>query len=68
MKIAIVAVLAALTLAACGGVDQSGVTQSSVDAPSWVVSFYVDSVDGRRVPCIFAKEGYGGGLSCGWSR
>lgn len=68
MKIAIISALAALTLVACGEVDQNGVSESSIGAPGWVVSFYVDSVDGRRVPCIFAKDGYGGGLSCGWSR
>jgi uncharacterized lipoprotein NlpE involved in copper resistance len=30
-------------------------------------TFYVDTVDGRSIPCVYVKQGYGAGLSCDWS-
>ncbi|QFG14115.1 hypothetical protein I5G97_gp039 [Mycobacterium phage Curiosium] len=37
-------------------------------APGEVTVHYVDLPDGRKVLCVFEKDGYGGGLSCDWSR
>ena len=38
---------------------------------SWIdrelTSFYVDTVDGRKIPCVYVDNGYDGGLSCDWS-
>jgi hypothetical protein len=67
MKIAIIAVIAALTLAACGGTNQNGTAVSEANVP-FVSTFYVDTIDGQKVVCIWAGLGYGGGLSCDWSR
>ena len=66
MKIAIVAVIAALTLAACGSTNESGTAVSEANVPH-VSTFYVDAIDGQRVVCIWAGLGYGGGLSCDWN-
>lgn len=63
--IAIIAGL--LMLSGCGGVNENGTAVKEANVP-FVSTFYVDTVDGQKVVCIWAGLGYGGGLSCDWSK
>lgn len=65
---AVLGAVVALLLAGCAGgeVDGDGVSTGSPAKMPSVVSFKVKAVDGRTIPCIWAKSGYGGGLSCDW--
>lgn len=63
MKKLIVATAAALLLAGCG---TKNTAEPSEKYPETRVTFTADLPDGREVLCIFAKAGYGGGLSCDW--
>lgn len=52
------------TTSACGSTD--GVENGGTNAPKTHYTFYQDTPDGR-VLCVWAKSGYGGGLSCDWA-
>ncbi|AEK08029.1 hypothetical protein ANAYA_70 [Mycobacterium phage Anaya] len=62
--VAPVVVILALTLTGCSGTDQ----ETGNTVPSWIAPHSVDLPDGRRVLCVWEKDGYGGGLSCDWGR
>lgn len=69
------------TLTACGSADSADTANagsaSSGTAPvemtevdpdrSSTQSFYVETIDGRTVPCIYHHYARGGGLSCDWN-
>jgi len=62
--VGLVAILAGLLmLSGCSSEDGTGGF-----AGRGQVSFYIDTVDGRSIPCVFVKQGYGAGLSCDWSK
>jgi ABC-type glycerol-3-phosphate transport system substrate-binding protein len=59
-KALVVAVLAALTLTACGTpAEAPGESKGSFRTT-------VVNVDGRGVQCVTWKHGYAGGVSCDW--
>jgi hypothetical protein len=58
------AAAAALLLTACG----SGHDAEGHERPRTVQPHYVDLPDGRRVLCVWEKQGYGGGVSCDWGK
>lgn len=66
------AAVAFLTLALTGCASESGnggSTDPEINAqltPSDHYSFVQELQDGRKVLCVWAKSGYGGGLSCDW--
>lgn len=62
MRKMVVAIVAAVVLAGCAQNLEPGESASVLEdtAPQIVLDF--DLPDGTR--CIFAKSGYGGGLSC----
>lgn len=70
------AVVSLTALSACGsGSDSSGTPQKSSAEKSKELSgenlsqhyvFYQELPDGRRVMCVWAKWGNGGGPSCDW--
>lgn len=71
--LAAVAVLSIISLGACAssppgasGSDGSSNEDTSQPAPDTHYSFYETLPDGQKVLCIWAKTGYGGGLSCDW--
>lgn len=53
----------ALALAGCG--IQEG-SESSSHYPVSHYTFVQELPDGDSVLCVWAKDGYGGGLSCDW--
>ncbi|AXC35812.1 membrane protein [Mycobacterium phage Beezoo] len=53
-----------MMLTGCSGTDQ----ETGNDIPSWIAPHTVNLPDGRKVLCVWEKDGYGGGLSCDWSR
>lgn len=58
----------AIVLTACGAQkDANGDIPAGDGAPETVNSFWVKTVDGRRIPCIWASGYNRGGLSCDWS-
>ena len=59
--------LAAVLLAGCTPQAPAGQPQDNPASAPYVVSVWVDTVDGRRIPCVWAALGYGGGFSCDWS-
>jgi len=67
------AALLALALTGCAGgpsgAGNGGSTDPELNAqltPSTHYSFVQELQDGRKVLCVWAKDGYGGGLSCDW--
>ena len=78
MRTKIVALVAVslLALTACGSsgkgvpIDSDGVlrTDPEISGGASVSTFYVETVDGREIPCVYVAEGRGAGLSCDWSK
>ena len=67
MRRAAVALAAVLLLAGCASAHGPTPTGPAGEAQRpCTLSVWVQTVDGRRVPCVWAKEGQGGGLSCDW--
>lgn len=60
----------ALALTGCAsGAGNGGSTDPELNdqrTPSVHYSFVQELPDGRKVLCVWAKSGYGGGLSCDW--
>jgi len=60
----------ALALTGCSaGSGNGGSTDPEINAqltPGTHYSFVQELQDGRKVLCVWAKDGYGGGLSCDW--
>lgn len=56
--------LASVFLVGCGTAE--GEETPGKNYPPTHYSFYQDTPEGK-VLCIWAKDGYGGGLSCDWS-
>ncbi|GAA4762483.1 hypothetical protein [Microbacterium gilvum] len=63
---AAVGVLATVALAGCA--TGSASPETNERRPEQVQAFEVKLDDGRSVLCVWAKSGYGGGLSCDWAR
>lgn len=64
IRLAFAAVLALLLLTACGGKTEGA--ESGVDSePHSHYTFWQKTPNGQ-VLCVWAKSGYGGGLSCDW--
>lgn len=60
--------LVALLLAGCGApTDETGAVMSKREAPESVRTFWTTTIDGRRIPCVWATGYNKGGLSCDWS-
>ena len=61
--------LTAMLLAGCGAAtDDTGTVQAGDNTPEAVNSFYVQTVDGRRIPCVWASGYNRAGLSCDWGQ
>lgn len=60
------AALSLMLLTGCGSPLQ-GTDAKGNKAPQHHYAFYQDLPDGRTVLCVWAKSGYGGGVSCDWS-
>lgn len=59
-------VTAVVLLSGCSATQRSdGTSDGIADTPD-VTSLYVDTIDGHRVLCVWARQGYGGGVSCDW--
>jgi len=54
-----------LILTAVAGCGSSSYTPAPGTSQS-VESFWVDTVDGRQIPCVSWRVSYGSGLSCDW--
>lgn len=61
--LAVLGVAGVLVLAGCG--IQEG-AETSEYYPTTHYTFEQELPDGTSVLCIWAKSGYGGGLSCDW--
>lgn len=63
------AVVAVAALAGCSvsEVADDGTVEMGKTAPGTVSTFWVDTVNGRRIPCVWATGSNRGGLSCDWS-
>jgi hypothetical protein len=62
--------LVALLLAGCGAptTDRTGtVIADDGRLPRTVGTFWTTTIDGRRIPCVWAAGENKGGLSCDWS-
>jgi hypothetical protein len=61
--------LVLMLMTACGNArkDENGDVPAGDNLPQNVNSFWVKTVDGRRIPCIWASSPNKGGLSCDWS-
>ena len=57
--------LAMTALVGCASGEASPTTNGN--RPEQVQAFDVNLEDGRTVLCVWAKSGYGGGLSCDWT-
>lgn len=57
-----IGIMTALTMVSCGPdkTSQGNVIPNTERTPRLILDFFLD--DGTR--CVFAKSGYGGGLSC----
>jgi len=70
LSVAAGAILVTLGLTGCSaGSANGGSTDPEINAqltPSTHYSFVQELQDGRKVLCVWAKDGYGGGLSCDW--
>ncbi len=64
-KIAALVAGLALMLGACGAPASEGPREGIDSTPSTIMVFDVKTSSGT-VECVFAKNGYGGGLSCNW--
>lgn len=62
----VVAVVAALS--GCSEVADDGTVEQNNTAPSTVSTFWVETVNGRRIPCVWAAGTNRGGLSCDWGQ
>lgn len=63
----LVAVVAVAALSGCSEVADDGTVEMSNTAPGAVSTFWVDTVNDRRIPCVWATGSNRGGLSCDWS-
>lgn len=64
----IMGVALAFSLAACAAPEDGGaVTEGGMGNAPYTNVFVQTMPDGREITCIFAKQGYGGGLSCDWN-
>jgi hypothetical protein len=61
------AVVAVVALSGCAEVADDGTVEMSNTAPGDVSTFWVDTVNDRRIPCVWAAGTNRGGLSCDWS-
>lgn len=52
------------TLAACSANPQPETREGTYGQTS---TFWVTTIDGRRIPCVSWSAGNAGGLSCDWS-
>ena len=69
MKRLVTACVAVLILAGCSApTDQSVTVEENDGAPEVVETFWTKTVDGRRIPCVWASGYNKGGLSCDWSQ
>lgn len=59
---AVVATAAVLALAGCGTVQ--GDEKAGEPYPATHYTFYQELPNGNKVLCVWAKSGYGAGLSC----
>lgn len=68
--VAAAATLLTLVLTGCTSeAGNGGSTDPEINAqltPHTHYSFVQELQDGRKVLCVWAKDGYGGGLSCDW--
>lgn len=69
MRKAIALLAVALLAAGCGAeTDDTGTVQSGDNTPESVNSFWVQAVDGRRIPCVWVTGYNRAGLSCDWGQ
>lgn len=67
MVFAIAIMVVAFVLVFSVGNSSLGQEENVPAEPPHTTSVWVKSVDGRTVPCIWGKEGAGGGISCDWA-
>lgn len=65
-KIAALFAAAALMLVACGAAVTEGPREGSGVTPNTIMVFEVETTTTGLVECIYAEDGYSGGLSCNW--
>ena len=53
-------------LSGCASGGGGGVEDGGDNVPATHYTFYQDVPNGGQVLCVWAKSGYGGGLSCDW--
>lgn len=63
-RLAALLILPVLALSACGTTD--GAEDGTVRNPATSYTFWQEIPNGGKVLCVWAKSGYGGGLSCDW--
>lgn len=56
--------VAALVLTGC---SDDTAPESSGHLPSYYNTFLINTETNGTVECVFAKQSYGGGLSCNWN-
>lgn len=61
------AVLVAVSLAGCGASEPESAESGKQRTTETNYTFYQKLPNGERVLCVWAKDGYGGGLSCDWA-
>lgn len=64
----VVFVVAGAALSGCSEVADDGTVEMDNTAPGTVSTFWVDTVNDRRIPCVWATGGNKGGLSCDWGQ